>query len=62
MAHIGFIGASGLMGHGMARHLLGHGHALQLTVHELQLNEPPPPAATFFVHASGGVGAKFAVA
>lgn len=33
MAHIGFIGASGLMGHGMARHLLGHGHALQITVH-----------------------------
>ena len=33
MADIGFIGASGLMGHGMARHLLGHGHALQLTVH-----------------------------
>ena len=33
MAQIGFIGASGLMGHGMARHLLGHGHALQLTVH-----------------------------
>lgn len=33
MATIGFIGASGLMGHGMARHLLGHGHALQLTVH-----------------------------
>ena len=30
---IGFIGASGLMGHGMARHLLAHGHALQLTVH-----------------------------
>lgn len=33
MADIGFIGASGLMGHGMARHLLGHGHALHLTVH-----------------------------
>lgn len=33
MAQLGFIGASGLMGHGMARHLLGHGHALQLTVH-----------------------------
>jgi 3-hydroxyisobutyrate dehydrogenase-like beta-hydroxyacid dehydrogenase len=33
MAQIGFIGASGLMGHGMARHLLGHGHALALTVH-----------------------------
>ena len=33
MADIGFIGASGLMGHGMARHLLGHGHTLQLTVH-----------------------------
>ena len=33
MATLGFIGASGLMGHGMARHLLAHGHALHLTVH-----------------------------
>jgi 3-hydroxyisobutyrate dehydrogenase-like beta-hydroxyacid dehydrogenase len=33
MANIGFIGASGLMGHGMARHLQACGHALQLTVH-----------------------------
>jgi 3-hydroxyisobutyrate dehydrogenase-like beta-hydroxyacid dehydrogenase len=33
MARIGFIGASGLMGHGMARHLLAHGHTLGLTVH-----------------------------
>ena len=33
MATLGFIGASGLMGHGMARHLLAHGHALQLSVH-----------------------------
>jgi 3-hydroxyisobutyrate dehydrogenase-like beta-hydroxyacid dehydrogenase len=33
MASIGFIGASGLMGHGMARHLLAKGHALGLTVH-----------------------------
>ena len=32
MAKIGFIGASGLMGHGMAGNLLKHGHALQLTV------------------------------
>lgn len=31
--NIGFIGASGLMGHGMARHLLAKGHALALTVH-----------------------------
>jgi 3-hydroxyisobutyrate dehydrogenase-like beta-hydroxyacid dehydrogenase len=30
---IGFIGASGLMGHGMARNLLAKGHALTLTVH-----------------------------
>jgi 3-hydroxyisobutyrate dehydrogenase-like beta-hydroxyacid dehydrogenase len=29
---IGFVGASGLMGHGMARHLLAKGHALQITV------------------------------
>ena len=33
MAAIGFIGASGLMGHGMARHLLAKGHSLRLTVH-----------------------------
>jgi 3-hydroxyisobutyrate dehydrogenase-like beta-hydroxyacid dehydrogenase len=33
MARIGFIGASGLMGHGMAKHLLARGHALALTVH-----------------------------
>ncbi len=33
MAHIGFIGASGLMGHGMARNLLAKGHGLSLTVH-----------------------------
>jgi 3-hydroxyisobutyrate dehydrogenase-like beta-hydroxyacid dehydrogenase len=31
--NIGFIGASGLMGHGMARHLLLNGHALTLVVH-----------------------------
>jgi 3-hydroxyisobutyrate dehydrogenase-like beta-hydroxyacid dehydrogenase len=30
---IGFVGASGLMGHGMARNLLARGHALSLTVH-----------------------------
>jgi len=33
MARIGFIGASGLMGHGMAKNLLAKGHALTLTVH-----------------------------
>ncbi|HTT10785.1 MAG TPA: NAD(P)-dependent oxidoreductase [Burkholderiaceae bacterium] len=33
MARIGFIGASGLMGHGMARNLLLKGHALALAVH-----------------------------
>ena len=31
--NIGFIGASGLMGHGMAKNLLAKGHALSLTVH-----------------------------
>ena len=31
--NIGFIGASGLMGHGMAKNLLAKGHALALTVH-----------------------------
>ena len=33
MAQIGFIGASGLMGHGMAKNLLAKGHTLALTVH-----------------------------
>ncbi|MBL8346828.1 MAG: NAD(P)-dependent oxidoreductase [Rubrivivax sp.] len=33
MAKIGFIGASGLMGHGMAKNLQAKGHALTLTVH-----------------------------
>ncbi|MBX3606630.1 MAG: NAD(P)-dependent oxidoreductase [Piscinibacter sp.] len=33
MQKIGFIGASGLMGHGMARNLLAKGHRLALTVH-----------------------------
>ncbi len=33
MARIGFIGASGLMGHGMAKNLLAKGHTLTLTVH-----------------------------
>jgi len=33
MTHIGFIGASGLMGHGMAKNLLAKGHMLALTVH-----------------------------
>lgn len=33
MKHIGFIGASGLMGHGIAKNLLAKGYALSLTVH-----------------------------
>ncbi len=33
MTTLGFIGASGLMGHGMAKNLLVKGHALQLSVH-----------------------------
>jgi 3-hydroxyisobutyrate dehydrogenase-like beta-hydroxyacid dehydrogenase len=33
MAAIGFIGASGLMGHGMAKNLLAKGHSLGLTIH-----------------------------
>jgi 3-hydroxyisobutyrate dehydrogenase-like beta-hydroxyacid dehydrogenase len=32
MAKVGFIGASGLMGHGMATHLQKKGHALSITV------------------------------
>lgn len=30
---VGFIGASGMMGHGMAKNILGKGHPLTLTVH-----------------------------
>ncbi len=33
MQRIGFIGASGLMGHGIAKNLLAKGHPLALTVH-----------------------------
>lgn len=33
MQHIGFIGASGLMGHGIAKNLLAKGYKLSLTVH-----------------------------
>ena len=33
MASVGFIGASGLMGHGMARNLQAKGHELHITVH-----------------------------
>src|SRR5450432_1296367 len=33
MTSIGFIGASGLMGHGMAKNLLARGYAVSLTVH-----------------------------
>lgn len=33
MQHIGFIGASGLMGHGIAKNLLAKGFRLTLTVH-----------------------------
>ncbi len=32
--NIGFVGASGLMGHGMAKNLLAKGHSLQLTVNQ----------------------------
>ena len=30
---VGFIGASGMMGHGMAKNILAKGHPLALTVH-----------------------------
>lgn len=36
MAAIGFVGASGLMGHGMAKNLIQHGHTLHLTAHRNQ--------------------------
>lgn len=52
---IGFIGASGLMGHGMAKHLLARGYPLALTVHRNRervadllaagATEAPSPAA-----------------
>jgi 3-hydroxyisobutyrate dehydrogenase-like beta-hydroxyacid dehydrogenase len=34
MQHIGFIGASGLMGHGMARNIRAKGFDLSITVHQ----------------------------
>lgn len=34
MADIGFIGASGMMGHGMAKNLQRHGHTLRLTLRQ----------------------------
>jgi 3-hydroxyisobutyrate dehydrogenase-like beta-hydroxyacid dehydrogenase len=34
MAEIGFIGASGMMGHGMAKNLQRHGHTLRLTLRQ----------------------------
>jgi 3-hydroxyisobutyrate dehydrogenase-like beta-hydroxyacid dehydrogenase len=55
MANIGFIGASGLMGHGMAKNLLAKGHTLTLTVNRNRdrvadllaagAHEVPSPAA-----------------
>jgi 6-phosphogluconate dehydrogenase len=52
---IGFIGASGLMGHGMAKHLLARGYPLAITVHRNRervadllaagATEAPSPAA-----------------
>jgi 3-hydroxyisobutyrate dehydrogenase-like beta-hydroxyacid dehydrogenase len=33
MTPIGFIGATGMMGHGMAKNLLARGHGLQITLH-----------------------------
>jgi 3-hydroxyisobutyrate dehydrogenase-like beta-hydroxyacid dehydrogenase len=55
MANVGFIGASGLMGHGMARNLQLRGHDLHLTVHRERgrvadllaagAREQPTPAA-----------------
>src|SRR5437868_14464424 len=55
MTRVGFIGASGLMGHGMAKNLLAKGHALTLSVHRNRervadllaagATEAPSPAA-----------------
>ena len=36
MKHIGFIGASGLMGHGIAKNLLAKGFQVSLTAHSRQ--------------------------
>lgn len=36
MKHIGFVGASGLMGHGMAKNIRAKGFELSLTVHQRQ--------------------------
>ena len=56
MSSIGFIGASGLMGHGIARNLQAKGHELHLTVHRDRTRiadllaagarEQPTPAAS----------------
>ena len=34
MQHIGFVGASGLMGHGMAKNIRAKGFDLSITVHQ----------------------------
>ena len=34
MKHIGFVGASGLMGHGMAKNIRAKGFELSITVHQ----------------------------
>jgi 3-hydroxyisobutyrate dehydrogenase-like beta-hydroxyacid dehydrogenase len=55
MSNIGFIGASGMMGHGIAKNLIAKGHTLSLTVHRNRdrvadllaagATEAPSPAA-----------------
>ena len=40
MAAIGFIGASGLMGHGMAKNLLAQGHASRSRCIEIASRSP----------------------
>ena len=59
MATIGFIGASGLMGHGMAKNLLAKGHALALTVHRNRERVADLLAAGAAEQAiAGGAGAR----
>jgi len=53
MARIGFIGASGLMGHGIAKNLQAKGHELALTVHRNR-------EAVADLLASGAIQAKSA--
>jgi 3-hydroxyisobutyrate dehydrogenase-like beta-hydroxyacid dehydrogenase len=54
MKHIGFIGASGLMGHGIAKNLLAKGFRVSLTAHARQ---EPLKDLRYYVHLTESVKA-----